>query len=265
MEKQMDILDKIVRDKRAEVALKKQVLPASNLEGLECFSRRCISLKASLASRPVGIIAEHKRRSPSRAVINQGCQVAEVAKGYESAGAAGMSVLTDGKYFGGSLEDLLLARASTDLPLLRKEFIVDTYQVTEAKAFGADAILLIASVLSAREMASLCQEAHRLGLEVLLEVHNAAELEKSLGAGADLIGVNNRDLKTFKVDLDTSRELVSRIPGSVGKVSESGLGQAAQLQELKALGFDGFLMGESFMKEEDPGGALAALLNEMAL
>jgi indole-3-glycerol phosphate synthase len=196
-------------------------------------------------------------------VINQGCTVSEVVSGYDRAGAAGISVLTDGKYFGGSLEDLLLARASTDLPLLRKEFIVDPYQILEAKAYGADAILLIAAVLSENELALLSEKAHTLGLEVLLEVHNGEELEQSLQAGADLIGVNNRNLKTFQVSLETSRELVSRIPDTVGKVSESGLGNPDELRELKALGFHGFLMGESFMKEEDPGAALSALLTQM--
>ncbi|MEJ2584690.1 MAG: indole-3-glycerol phosphate synthase TrpC [Robiginitalea sp.] len=259
----MNILDKIILDKKAEVGLKKKVLPESALEDFGLMARETRSLKQMLLSKSTGIIAEHKRRSPSRSVINQGCTVSGVVKGYEEAGAAGISVLTDGKYFGGSLEDLLLARASTDLPLLRKEFIVDPYQVLEAKAYGADAILLIAAVLSEAELAFLSEKAHILGLEVLLEVHNEAELEQSLKAGADLIGVNNRNLKTFEVSLQTSRELVSRIPDTVGKVSESGLGNPRQLTELKALGYHGFLMGESFMKEEDPGSALSALLTEM--
>ena len=259
----MNILERIIRDKKAEVALKKKVMPEAALQDFGLVSRETRSLKKSLLDRPTGIIAEHKRRSPSKAVINQGCSVSEVARGYQEAGAAGISVLTDGKYFGGSLEDLLLARASTDLPLLRKEFIVDPYQVLEAKAYGADAILLIAAVLSEAELGILSENAHRLGLEVLLEVHNGEELEKSLKAGADLIGVNNRNLKTFEVSLQTSRDLVSRIPDTVGKVSESGLGHPDQLRELKALGYHGFLMGESFMKEDNPGAALSALLTEI--
>lgn len=259
----MTILDRIILDKKAEVALKKKLLPETAFSQFALLSRETHSLKASLLERPTGIIAEHKRRSPSRAVINQSSSVSEVASGYERAGAAGISVLTDGKYFGGSLEDLLLARAATNLPLLRKEFIVDPYQILEAKAFGADAILLIAAVLSESELKSLSERAHALGLEVLLEVHNGQELEKSLGAGADLIGVNNRNLKTFEVSLETSRELVGRIPDGVGKVSESGLGSPEQLRELKAIGYQGFLMGESFMKEKDPGAALATLLTEM--
>ena len=168
----MNILDKIIQDKKDEVGLKKKLIPQTVLEDFGLVSRETRSLKKSLLSRPTGIIAEHKRRSPSRAVINQGCTVSEVVSGYDRAGAAGISVLTDGKYFGGSLEDLLLARASTDLPLLRKEFIVDPYQILEAKAYGADAILLIAAVLSENELALLSEKAHTLGLEVLLEVHN---------------------------------------------------------------------------------------------
>jgi indole-3-glycerol phosphate synthase len=259
----MNILHQIILDKKAEVALKKSVMPEAALEDFGLVSRKTRSLKEALLGRPAGIIAEHKRRSPSRAVINQACSVSRVVKGYEKAGAAGISVLTDGKYFGGSLEDLLLARASTDIPLLRKEFIVDPYQILEAKAYGADAILLIAAVLTESDLNALSEKAHSLGLEVLLEVHSGAELTKSLKAGADLIGVNNRNLKTFEVSLDISRELVTRIPDTVGKVSESGLDSPSQLQELKSIGYDGFLMGETFMKEKDPGAALAALLTEI--
>ena len=258
----MSILDQIIADKKAEVALKKRLLPAARLEGFGLMDRPTRSLKESLLRSRTGIIAEHKRRSPSRAVINQGCSVAAVVSGYENAGAAGISVLTDGRYFGGSLEDLLLARGSTGLPLLRKEFIIDPYQLLEARAFGADAILLIAAVLREPQLGSLCREARSLGLEVLLEVHSLEELECSVSAGADLIGVNNRNLNTFEVDLGTSRELLPHIPGSVGKVSESGLNTLAQLRELRELGYDGFLMGESFMKHSDPGAALAALLKQ---
>ena len=259
----MNILDRIIADKRIEVGHKKAALPSKHLERFGLWDRQTVSLRSSLKAADMGIIAEHKRRSPSRSVINQDCSVSEIALGYEKAGAAGISVLTDGKYFGGSLDDLLLARASTRLPLLRKEFIIDTYQLLEARAYGADAILLIAAVLSGDELASLCREAHSLGLEVLLEVHDRDELEKALDAGADLIGVNNRNLKTFEVSLDTSRALIPHIPDSVGSVSESGLGTAGQLRELKQIGFDGFLMGESFMKQQDPGAGLATLLKQV--
>jgi indole-3-glycerol phosphate synthase len=256
----MNILDRIIADKTKEVRVKKELLPAKQLEKFGLVHRATRSLKESLSNSPLGIIAEHKRRSPSRAVINQGCSVAAVISGYDKGGAAGISVLTDGKYFGGSLEDLILARGSTELPLLRKEFIIDPYQLLEARAFGADAILLIAAVLSQAALQSLCRQAQELGLEVLLEVHNMEELEASLEAGADMIGVNNRNLKTFDVDLDTSRKLLPYIPEAVGKVSESGLGKIEQLMELSGMGYDGFLIGESFMKEEDPGAALASFL-----
>ncbi len=256
----MSILERIIADKRAEVALRKSVLPASLLKGWGLSHRPTSSLREALRSRKTGIIAEHKRRSPSRAVINQGGSVVDIVAGYTAAGAGGISVLTDGKYFGGSLDDLLLARASTDLPLLRKEFIIDPYQILEARAYGADAILLIAAVLSADELRALCDTAHSLDLEVLLEVHSEEELEHSLKAGADLIGVNNRNLKTFEVSLEVSRALCSAIPDSVGKISESGLHNAGQLRELKALGFDGFLMGEAFMKSENPGKSLQEFL-----
>jgi indole-3-glycerol phosphate synthase len=259
----MNILEQIIRDKRAEVALRKAVVPTGQLEACRLMERDPRSLVASLGQRPSGIIAEHKRRSPSRAVINQGCSVEAVVKGYERGGAAAISVLTDGKYFGGSLDDLLLARASTDLPLLRKEFIIDPYQVLEARAYGADAILLIAAVLDPGKIRELCGEAHALGMEVLLEVHDREELERSLEGGADLIGVNNRNLKTFEVSLDTSRELISLIPAEVGRVSESGLGHPGQLRELQQLGYQGFLMGESFMKQPDPGAALAEFVKTL--
>ncbi|WP_445382736.1 indole-3-glycerol phosphate synthase TrpC [Robiginitalea sp. IMCC43444] len=259
----MNILDRIAADKKEEVRLKKKVVPLESLRETALFMRDSVSLKTALQDKGFGIIAEHKRRSPSRAVINQDCSVKEVVSGYEKAGAAGISVLTDGKYFGGSLEDLLLARATTSLPILRKEFMIDSYQLTEARAYGADAILLIAALLSPGQIADLAAEAQVLGLEVLVEIHGALELEAALQAGVDMIGVNNRNLKTFEVSLDTSRNLASAIPDAYLKISESGLGSADQLQELKAFGYQGFLMGESFMKEKDPGAALSAFVKPL--
>ncbi len=258
----MSILDQIIRDKKTEVQLRKSLIPESSLEGFGLFDRPTTSMRNSLKARNTGIIAEHKRRSPSKAIINQKGSVSEIVSGYSKAGAGAISVLTDGKYFGGSLDDLLLARASTSLPLLRKEFIIDAYQILEAKAYGADAILLIAAVLTKEELQSLCNSAHALNLEVLLEVHSKKELEFSLHAGADLIGVNNRNLKTFEVSLDISRELCHLIPDAVGKISESGLGDPMELKELKQLGYEGFLMGETFMKTADPGNALREFLKK---
>ena len=164
-----------------------------------------------------------------------------------------MSVLTNTKYFGGSLDDLTLARATTQLPLLRKEFIIDEYQILEAKAYGADAILLIAACLSRNEIKSFSETAQKLGLEVLLEVHNQEELDKAIMPSLNLIGVNNRNLKTFQVSLETSKQLVDQIPNEFVKISESGISDISAVKELKKVGFDGFLMGEHFMKTENPG------------
>lgn len=249
----MNILEKIVADKRIEVAAKKALLPIPYLEASPLFTRDTISLSQALKKEGYGIIAEHKRRSPSKAVINQTLSIEAVAKGYEQAGMAGISVLTDGKYFGGSLDDLLLARASCDLPILRKEFVIDAYQLYEAKAFGADAILLIAAVLTRKEMEELSRQAKRLELEVLLEVHNLEELQKSIMPSLDMLGVNNRNLKTFEVSLETSKELATHIPEDFVKVSESGISQAKAIKELRQFGYEGFLIGENFMKAKDPG------------
>ncbi|MBN2868254.1 MAG: indole-3-glycerol-phosphate synthase, partial [Flavobacteriaceae bacterium] len=200
----MNILDKITADKRKEVNLKKSLIPVIQLEQSVLFERQTISLAEQLKNSASGIIAEHKRRSPSKATINQNLNVQDVAKGYKNAGVCGMSILTDSKYFGGSLDDLLIARASCSLPLLRKEFIIDEYQIIEAKAHGADVILLIAAILSQKEIKQFSQLAKQLQLDVLLEVHNEEELHKSIIPSIDMLGVNNRNLKTFEVSLETS-------------------------------------------------------------
>ncbi len=249
----MNILDRIVVNKREEVNLKKELIPFSQLENAILFKRKTLSLANSLRNSATGIIAEHKRRSPSKAVINQNLNVYDVAKGYEKAGVCGMSVLTDGKYFGGSLDDLLIARASVKIPLLRKEFIIDEYQIIEAKAHGADVILLIAAILSKPEIKTLSELAKSLHLEVLLEVHGEAELQKSIMPSLDMLGVNNRNLKTFQVSLDTSKALSKLIPDDFVKVSESGISNIESIKELRPFGYQGFLIGENFMKAEDPG------------
>src|SRR5690606_21707504 len=192
----MNILDHIVADKRKEVDLKKSLIPVSQLEHSVLFERETTSLANALRNSTTGIIAEHKRRSPSKSVINQNLNVFDVAKGYENAGVCGMSVLTNSKYFGGSLDDLLIARASCNLPLLRKEFIIDEYQILEAKAYGADVILLIAAILTKEEIKQFSEFAKSLNLDVLLEVHNEEELHKSIMPSLDMFGVNNRNLKT---------------------------------------------------------------------
>ena len=259
----MNILDKIILDKRREVVLKKSIIPVSQLETSVFFERQTISLRQKLKESTTGIIAEHKRRSPSKAEINYGFTVEEVVKGYETAGACGISVLTDGKYFGGSLDDLLLARASVNIPLLRKEFIVDEYQILEAKAHGADLILLIAAVLNREEIQSLSEFAKSLGLEVLLEVHNLEELEKSIMPTLDMIGVNNRNLKTFEVSLDFSKALASKIPNDFVKVSESGISTIEAIQELKPYGYQGFLIGENFMKTDNAGRVAKEFISQL--
>ncbi|MUP46815.1 indole-3-glycerol phosphate synthase TrpC [Gramella sp. BOM4] len=258
----MTILDKIIKDKLKEVELKKSLIPVSQLEASVLFGRKCISLAENIKNGS-GIIAEHKRRSPSKSVINQDLNVQEVAKGYESAGVSGMSVLTDGKYFGGSLEDLLYARASANIPILRKEFMVDPYQVIEAKAYGADAILLIAAVLTEKQMIHLANKAKELGMEVLLEVHNEEELQKSLRVKADMLGVNNRNLKTFEVSIENSKKLAPLIPEHFVKVSESGISDPAVIAELKESGYKGFLIGENFMRTENPGKAAKKFIAEL--
>lgn len=247
----MNILEQIVADKRKEVALKKQVIPLSQLERSVLFGRKIISLSERLRGSKSGIIAEHKRRSPSKQVINHSLNCFDVAKIYETAGASGMSVLTDGKYFGGSLDDLLVARASCNLPLLRKEFVIDTYQIYEAKAYGADAILLIVNVLNKEEIRSFIEVAKHLHLEVLLEVHSLEELELGLEADVEMIGVNNRDLRTFEVSIQNSKKLSSFIPEKVVKVSESGISTTDNIKELRNYGYQGFLIGERFMANED--------------
>lgn len=248
----MNILDKIIADKYKEIALKKSLIPVSQLESSVLFERRCLSLAENLKNGS-GIIAEHKRRSPSKSVINQSLNVQDVARGYEIAEVSGISVLTDGKYFGGSLEDLLYARASVQTPILRKDFMIDEYQIIEAKAYGADAILLIAAVLTEKQLVYLANAAKSIGLDVLLEVHNEEELEKSLKVNADMIGVNNRNLKTFEVSIDNSKKLAKLIPNDFVKVSESGISSTDAIADLKNYGYQGFLIGENFMQTDDPG------------
>ncbi len=249
----MNILDKIIRDKRKEIDLKKSLIPFTQLERSVLFERKGPSLATALRNSTTGIIAEHKRRSPSKSVINQDLNVYEVAKGYEIAGACGMSVLTDGKYFGGSLDDLLLARAAVKMPLLRKEFIIDAYQIIEAKSNGADVILLIAAILTQSEIKTFSELAKSLHLDVLLEVHNTAELQKSIMPSLDMLGVNNRNLKTFEVSLETSKTLSQIIPDDFVKVSESGISSVEAIKELRPYGYKGFLIGENFMKSDNPG------------
>ncbi len=260
----MNILEKIVADKRKEVDLKKSLIPVSQLEKSVLFERPTVSLAAKLRKSKTGIIAEHKRRSPSKSEINQSLNVQDVAKGYENAGVCGMSVLTDSKYFGGSLDDLLMARAAVQMPLLRKEFIIDEYQILEGKAHGADVILLIAAILDKEEIKRFSELAKSLHLDVLLEVHNEAELYKSIMHSLDMLGVNNRNLKTFEVSLETSKTLSRLIPDDFVKVSESGISTIEAIKDLKPYGYQGFLIGENFMRTEDPGKAAKEFIGDLS-
>lgn len=259
----MNILDKITADKLIEVNLRKNLIPIKQLEKSILFERETISLANNLRNSKSGIIAEHKRRSPSKSVINQSLNVQDVAKGYEDAGVCGMSVLTDSKYFGGSLDDLLTARASCNLPLLRKEFIIDEYQILEAKAYGADVILLIAAILSREEIKQFSEFSKSLNLDVLLEVHNEEELYKSIMPSLDMLGVNNRNLKTFEVSLETSKALSKLIPNDFVKVSESGISSVKSIKELQPFGYQGFLIGENFMKTDNPGVNASQFIKEL--
>ena len=247
----MTILDKIIAEKRIEIAKRKSEKTISKLENELYFNRKCLSLKENLLKSDTGIIAEFKRKSPSKGWIHENADARIIPAGYCTAGASGISILTDEPFFGGTPQDLITARPLVDCPILRKEFIVDEYQLFEAKAMGADVILLIASALSVDETNELAKKAKALGLEVLLEIHNREELEH-INEYVDMVGVNNRNLKTFEVNIDVSKELADLIPDEFVKISESGISNPETVIELRKYGYKGFLMGENFMKTENP-------------
>lgn len=252
--KKMNILDKIIESKKAEIAHQKSVVSIEMLSEIPDFDRKCISLKANLLKVGYsGIIAEFKQKSPSKGEINISAKVEEVTKAYVEAGVSGLSVLTEPKFFGGSQANLVKARETNpEIPILRKDFMIDSYQLVEAKAYGADVILLIAACLEKEQAEVLAKEAKELGMEVLMEIHNAEELEK-VNDFVDIVGVNNRDLKTFTMDVETSVRLSKLIPDKFVKISESGLDNAKTIHYLREHGFRGFLIGETFMKTENPG------------
>jgi indole-3-glycerol phosphate synthase len=251
----MNILDTIIEHKRNTLPIRKGLMPPAVLEKFPYFNRTCLSLAARLrAGDNTGIITEFKRKSPSKGIINAMAPVEEVTRDYEQFGAAAISVLTDDHFFGGSSEDLMAARDTVHIPLLRKDFIIDEYQLLEAKAFGADIILLIAACLTPPEVKMLAASAKSLGLEVLLELHDEDELEH-ICDDTELIGINNRSLKTFDVNLDHSLQMASKIPSGKIKIAESGICNVEQINLFKENGFLGFLMGENFMKEINPGEA----------
>ena len=255
-----DILARIVARKREELAA-----PRTPLQTLEKRADLVLSgrrdFRAELRRRQPAIIAEMKKASPSRGVLSNSFDPAGLAREYALGGAAALSVLTDQSFFQGSLEDLRAAREAAALPVLRKDFTVDEYHVVEAAAHGADAILLIAAILETEQMRALRELAARYRMAALVEVHTEAELERALAAGADLIGVNNRDLKTFEVAIETSVRLAPRIPSGVVKVAESGIHSAADIRRLRDAGFDAFLVGEHLMQSAKPAEALRALMS----
>lgn len=260
----MNILDKIIEHKRGEVEQLKNLISTAKLEQRPDFSRPTFKMTDFIIDRNrTGIIAEFKRKSPSKGIINATASVEETTKGYVAGGCSALSVLTDSNFFGGSNDDLKRARAVNQVPIIRKDFTIDEYQVVEAKSIGADAILLIASVLDPMQSKRLTELAHSLTLQVLLEVHSEAELSAHVGCGADLIGVNNRNLKTFEVTIENSKRLVKSIPDSVVKVSESGITSADTIIELREFGYRGFLVGENFMKQSDPGDAAIAFMTDL--
>ncbi len=254
---QENILDRIVAKKRHEIAADRRRTAIVRLEESDNFFRECFSFRDSILDPArTGIIAEFKRQSPSKGIINNTVSVKEVTNGYVSAGASALSVLTDRSFFGGRKADLIEARKRNQIPILRKEFMLDEYQVVEAKALGADVILLIAAILQPEEIQKLAKLAKGLGMSVLLEVHNREELERSLFPELDAIGVNNRNLGTFEVSVQHSYDLIEHIPSEFLKISESGLSDPKTITELRSAGFNGFLIGENFMRQSNPGQAM---------
>ncbi|MFI5124360.1 MAG: indole-3-glycerol phosphate synthase TrpC [Chitinophagales bacterium] len=259
---ELNILEKIIAYKREEVRQRRQETPVAVLERSPFFTREVFSLKKFLADPAgTGIIAEFKRRSPSKGIIHPTASVEAVTAGYARYGAAAISVLTDAPSFGGSTEDLIRARVNP-LPLLRKDFTIDEYQIAEARAMGADAILLIAACLTPAETRKLASFAKSLGLEILLEIHQESELDHD-GDDVDVVGINNRDLKTFTVDINRSIALAQRLPEHKMLVAESGIRDVETICALKSAGFNGFLIGEQFMKEPDPAIAFASFVDHL--
>ena len=261
----MTILDKIIAFKKKEIAKIKAEVPVKNLVESPKFKRTPISLKKALLEvGSTGIIAEFKRQSPSKGIINDKVSVTDVTNGYIDANIAAQSILTDTSFFGGTIADLMEARiANQEKPILRKDFVVDGFQIVEAKAIGADAILLIAACLTKQELKNFGNLAIDLGLSVLYEVHTQEELDKIGDLDNKIIGINNRNLKTFNVDLEHSINLADQIPDTCIKVSESGISDPKIISGLKEFGFQGFLIGENFMKEEDPGNACKEFISQI--
>ena len=259
----MTILDKIIENKRRELNLLTEATPVRDLENSILFKRQIISLSEFILDKSkTGIIAEFKRKSPSKGIINSLSAIEEVTSGYFREGASGVSVLTDTQFFGGSNADLLRARNKSIFPILRKDFIIDEYQVIESKSIGADAIILIAAALGKQEINNLSVLARSLGMEVLLEIHEPDELEK-INQYVNIIGVNNRNLKTFEVNIDISEKLATKIPNGFLKISESGISSPRVIKNLRVFGYNGFLIGEKFMGTPDPVKAFSEFVKDL--
>jgi len=252
------VLDRILAHKRRELAAERLNVPLELLEKARPTRRR--GFRAALESRQPAVISEIKRASPSAGLIAPNFDPAVTAQGYERAGAAALSVLTDSRFFKGSLAHLAAARAATSLPLLRKDFTIDPYHVLQASAGGADCVLLIVAALADAELRELLAAAAEVHLDALVEVHDSGELDRALDAGATIVGVNNRNLKTMEVSLRTSLDLARRIPGGILRISESGIRTPDDVLRLRDAGYHGFLIGEGLMRHSDPGSALADLL-----
>ena len=259
----MTILDKIIERKKLEIADSKSKISVEQLKDSKFFGRPTFSLKETLKLKS-GIITEFKRQSPSKGIINDKVSPLEVISQYENFGASAVSVLTDKDFFGGSFEDILNIRNHVNIPILRKDFMIDDYQFYEAKSIGADVILLIASCLSPTQVSEFTELAHSLNLEVLLEIHSEEELNH-INKNVDFVGINNRNLKDFKVDLQHSVNLKNQLPDDILSVAESGIYNEEDFRFLKEKGFDGFLMGEYFMKNVDPGKKFGEFISNVAI
>ena len=255
------ILDEILARKRDEVAARRAEAPAAQLRERPLHGAARRGFRAALAARPApAVIAELKRASPSRGTIRVSYDVPAIARSYAAAGAAALSILTDGPFFGGALDDLAAAREASSLPCLRKDFLIDPYQVEEARAWGADCVLLIIAAVTPAQGQELLAAARDTGLDALVEVHDEAELERAAALGATLVGINNRDLATFRVSLETTDRLAARAPAGALLVAESGIRSAADVRRMLRAGAHAVLVGEAFMERPDPGAALAEWL-----
>jgi indole-3-glycerol phosphate synthase len=255
----LNVLERIVASTREELERRRRATPLSQLEAALADRPEGRPFGEALARPGISVVAEHKRRSPSAGVIREGATVTDIVQAYERGGAAALSILTEGANFGGDLDDLREAIAATDLPVLRKDFIVDRYQLYETAAAGADAILLIVAALGDDDLFELHREARGLDLDVLVEVHDEEELERALDVDADILGINNRDLGDFSVDIERTYELLSDVPAGKTVVSESGYSTREQLEDLDRVGVDAVLIGETLMRAEDVEGACRGL------